>query len=334
VHSLPSLRWGIAGYGDVVSRRALPALQSLGQRIIGVWGRDKVRAQALAARYGTGVGTDSFDALLDRADAIYIATPVYAHVPLAMAALLAGRHVLLEKPLAGSLPHDPRDLLDAAANAGAVASVAYYRRFSPAVRFAADLLASVACERVNVQFNSPFAPGPADPKIWRTDPRLAGGGVLADAGSHRIDLLCMLFGQPTHIAGALTRHFPRGSERSAAVTLLWPGGCRADTSFEWSEEPPADRLSFASRELTIQFPDLDTGQLRVTRDGEQAAYHLPSAANPLTASFRDLLECVSTGREPACQLQDALLVDEVIRAAGQAHTLNWLGHATHSDRYQ
>lgn len=132
--AVPRLRWGVAGYGDVVRRRALPALLGLGQRVGCVWGRDRARAAATAAEFGAERGSDDFDELLARVDAVYVATPVVAHVPLLLRAVAAGRHVLVEKPLGGALGYDRAQVLAAAAAAPVVTAAAYYRRSAPALR--------------------------------------------------------------------------------------------------------------------------------------------------------------------------------------------------------
>ncbi|GAB2492973.1 hypothetical protein GCM10027187_70080 [Streptosporangium sandarakinum] len=100
------LTWGIAGYGDIVRRRALPGLLSLSQRVAVVWGRDAARARALAGEHGVPLGTSDYAELLRAVDVVYVATPVAAHVPLAAAAVRAGPPVLVEKPL-GLLPLTP-----------------------------------------------------------------------------------------------------------------------------------------------------------------------------------------------------------------------------------
>jgi predicted dehydrogenase len=311
----PALRWGIAGYGDVVRRRALPALAALGQPVAGIWGRDRARAAALAAGHRAGFGTEDFDVLLAAADAVYIATPVSAHVPLCARALRAGRHVLVEKPLAGGLPYDLARLQELAAAAGTVAAVAYYRRHSPAARFLRGLLAAGHCQRVRLRFRSAFSPAPGDPMSWRTDISVAGGGVLADAGSHRIDLLCLLLGPPGQVAGELTGLFPGGAERRARVELRWPGGCQARALFEWSPRPARDELTITGPGLRVDCPALDSGRLLVTTAAGRASHHLPPAANPVTPAFADLIECAATGRAPGCTLADAAVTDTIIAAA-------------------
>lgn len=307
------LRWGIAGYGDVVRRRGLPALAELHQEVTCIWGRDRSRAAELAAGHGAALGTDSFGVLLDRCDAVYIATPVAAHVPLARAAIRAGRHVLVEKPLGGDLGYDRAQLLADARAAPGVTAVAYYRRFAPALRYLRDQLTG-GPYRVRLRFRAAFSPAPSDPMHWRTVRPVSGGGVLADAGSHRIDLLCWLFGPPDRVHGTLGAPFPGGAERSATVELGWASGTTADLRLQWASGPAMDRITCTGADHVLRLPELDSGWIIKEGNGDSTRY-LPPEGNPLLPVLRDFLGAIEAGCAPGCPLPDAAVVDDVIRAA-------------------
>jgi predicted dehydrogenase len=239
------VRWGIAGYGDIVTRRALPALRALGEEPVALWGRDPHRAALVAERYAVARSGADPKVLLPNVDAVYVATPVAAHVPLARTVLAAGIPVLVEKPLAGGLATGAAFDTASPDTAGPCAGVAYYRRLAPAVRRLRAELAGWTPERVEAHFRCAFDPGPDDPMRWRTDPAVSGGGVLADAGSHRIDLLLHLFGRPYEMTARLGGRFPRGAERRADLTLRWRTGLRAHCLMEWGEGPPRNRRAAA-----------------------------------------------------------------------------------------
>jgi predicted dehydrogenase len=301
----------------VVCRRGLPALAALGQRVEGVWGRRPDRAAQVAARYGAGRAFDRFDQLLAECDAVYVATPVAAHVPLAMAALEAGRHVLVEKPLGGALKYD-RDRLLAAAG-GAVAAVAYYRRLAPAMLAARRALAGRGPYRAAASFRGAFAPRPADPMYWRTVSAVSGGGVLADAGSHRLDLLCWLFGPPAAVTAVLADRYPGGAERTAAVDLRWTEGSTSRLRCSWTADAAAyDSLSIVGSRVAVSLPRLDSGRMTVRSAGLSVTRNLTPDPNPLIPVLRDFLDCVEFGRTPACSLADAALVDALIRSVTPA----------------
>ncbi|MEV0255653.1 Gfo/Idh/MocA family oxidoreductase [Streptomyces sp. NPDC050732] len=301
------MRWGIAGYGDVVTRRVLPALHALGEEPVALWGRDPHRAARTAERYGVARSGADPDLLLSGVDAVYVATPVALHVPVARAVLDAGLPVLIEKPLAGGLGTG-----SALHTTGRCAGVAYYRRLAPAVRRLREELAGWAPDRVEVRFRCAFEPGPGDPMRWRTDPAVSGGGVLADAGSHRIDLLLHLFGAPDEVTARLGRRFPRGAERQAQLVLRWPSGLRAHCLMEWGDAPPVDRIRLTGGGRAVTLDPLDSGHLE---GAAGSPLLLPPAPNPHQPLLADFAAAVAAGTTPACPVAEARLVDDVIVAA-------------------
>ncbi|MEU1817400.1 Gfo/Idh/MocA family oxidoreductase [Streptomyces roseifaciens] len=291
------MRWAVAGCGDVVRRRVLPALRGLGEETAYVWGRDPARAARTAAEHGVPAGGDDLGRLT-AADAVYVATPVAAHVPLALHALRAGCHVLVEKPLAGALGGGGA-LAAEAARAGLCAGVAYHRRLGPAARQLREALTAREPARVQITFCAPFDPPPEHPAHWRTDPAVAGGGVLADAGSHRLDLLLSVLGPPVRVGARFGRRFAAGAERRAHVSLGWASGTSAECRFAWIGGSERDRLDVTAggRFLSLDPLDAELG---------------PDPHVPLIADFT---AAVREGRAPACPVAEAVLVDDVITAA-------------------
>ena len=308
------MRWVVAGYGDVVRRRVVPALRELGQDVVGLCGRRAEGAAAVAAALDVPRSGSDLAPLLAGADAVYVATPVAGHLPAAALARRAGRHVVVEKPVCGALAPEPTDLAALAGSGGPVVAVAYYRRLAPAVRLLGERLAGVAVREVRVRFRAAFDPAPDHPMHWRTVRAVSGGGVLADAGSHRVDLLCALLGRPSRVGGVLSGHFPGGAERRAELVLGWPGGAVAELDLAWADGPAADRLEVVFDGGRAVLDPLDGGALRWRdRSGERVT-HLPGPANPHVPLLADVLGAVRDGSPPACPLEAGLLVDEVIRA--------------------
>lgn len=290
------MKWGVAGYGDVVTRRVLPALRRAGEEVAGIWGRTHRRAAEVAVRCGIPVATTDLAELVHRVDAIYVATPVVEHVPVALAAVRAGRHALVEKPLAGALHTEADALAALAAERDVTVGVAYYRRLGPVLSKLRKTIATQKVHQVEVDFRYPFDPAPTHPMRWRTEVSVAGGGVLADAGSHRLDLLCWLFGPPDTVEGELTDQFPGGAERTARVRLHWPTGLVANCRFTWCTGPATDRMTITGSDGKIVLDPLDAGL----------------APNPHLPLVVDFARAVRESTEPACPLADALLVDSLI----------------------
>src|SRR5260221_128652 len=95
--------WGVVGCSDIVERRAAEAIhQQANSDLIAFHSRQLPRAQAFAGRFGAASAYDDLERLLgdDRIDVVYVATEVDRHAELTIAAANAGKHVLVEKPMA------------------------------------------------------------------------------------------------------------------------------------------------------------------------------------------------------------------------------------------
>lgn len=164
--------------------------------LVAVVDRHPDRAAALAGRYGIGTAYGSLHETLadDRVQALSLCTANESHGAFAVAALEAGRHVLVEKPLATSLEAAVA-VGAAAARSGAVVQVGFVRRFSGNVvtlkRFvdAGDLGEIYYARASNLR-------RAGHPGGWYGDRERSGGGPLIDIGSHVLDLCWYLMGRP------------------------------------------------------------------------------------------------------------------------------------------
>ena len=195
-----ALTWLVVGIGDISTKRVLPAiLAEPHSRLAGIVTRDPAKA----AHYGVP-SWESLEAALAGcpAEAVYIATPVFVHASQTIAALLGGRHVLCEKPMAMDY-QQALTMQQAAEETGRTLGIAYYRRMYPIVARARELLAAGAIGRpvfAEATCHDWFYPAGAA-REWLLDPVQAGGGPLYDIACHRIDLMNYLFGRPVRATG-------------------------------------------------------------------------------------------------------------------------------------
>lgn len=317
------VRWGLAGYGDLSRNRLVNALNTKQSRLEVIWGRQLSKVQAFAEEHGIPRATDDLETLMKDVDAIYVATPVNSHVPIVEKALSNNLHVIVEKPLS-PLVHSTNHLLQITAAKDVRVAVAYYRRLMPAAQYVKSLLSSQALgrlHRVKVELRSLFAPNASDAKKWRCNPAVAGAGVIADVGSHRLDLLCWFFGKPKMLKACLQNFFPEGCERVAQVELLWHHDISADCHFSWNDNTSIDFMQFHFEHGLLVWSPLDAGYLRFCGEQQTWEKHLPPIANPHAALVFAFCEEL-----PSCSVSEAILVDRIIEAAVESHRTggNWI----------
>src|SRR5215213_2232287 len=192
------LRVAIAGTGFIGAVHARSA-RLAGARIVGVSASSPDRSEEAARALGAERAFPSSEALVESADVdvVHICTPNHLHLPLAEAALAAGKHVICEKPLATDLA-GARRLVDAAATAGTAAAVPFVYRYYPTVREARDRVRTGATGPVRLVHGTYLQDWLTDPEDdnWRVDAALGGASrAFADIGSHWCDLAEFITGQ-------------------------------------------------------------------------------------------------------------------------------------------
>src|SRR5687768_15391311 len=196
--SVSALRVGIAGAGFIGAVHARSA-RLAGARIVGVSASSPSRSEDAARALGAERAFGSSEELAQSpdVDVVHICTPNHLHLPLAEAALAAGKHVICEKPLATDLA-GARRLVDAAAAAGTAAAVPFVYRYYPTVREARERVRSGATGPVRLVHGTYLQDWLTDAEDdnWRVDAALGGASrAFADIGSHWCDLAEFVTGQ-------------------------------------------------------------------------------------------------------------------------------------------
>lgn len=192
-----TIRWGIIGCGNVAEHKSGPALyRTPGSQLVAVMRRDPIRAQDYAARHGAKRWYTQVEELLadPEVNAVYIASPHYLHQTHATLAAQAGKAVLCEKPM-GTSAAEAQTIVDVCKASSVPLTVAYYRRFWRITREIQEILRDGTIGKVvqaRVQLSDYFA-GDAD-RDWLISREKSGGGALANAGSHWVDLIRCLLG--------------------------------------------------------------------------------------------------------------------------------------------
>ena len=152
---MQEIKWGLIGCGDIARKRVIPALQNApGSKLVAVARKNAAKVEECAKEFGVEKWYENPDDLIQDPDidAVYLATPVFRHMPDILAAAAAGKHVLCEKPLALN-PDDCQTIIDVTRKAGITFGVAYYRRFYPSVLAVRNYLTKGSLGHiVNIEF--------------------------------------------------------------------------------------------------------------------------------------------------------------------------------------
>lgn len=216
--------WGIIGIGRHSDRWMAPAFKSTKEaRLVAVYSRDQGRADAFSEKHGAGAAYSDLDALLanPEVDAVYIGSPNAVHTEQALAAIAAGKHVLVDKPMAVTV-EDAQQIVDAAKKAGVMLSTGYNNRYQPLHRIVRELIQSG-------EFGAPvfaradcFNAGNPSYQAWRYN-QATGGGSMMSIGCHAVDLMEWVLGREIIEVSSLDDSAVYGVDRLAAATLRMDG---------------------------------------------------------------------------------------------------------------
>jgi predicted dehydrogenase len=277
-----------------------------------------------------------------------LALPHHLHAPATRAALAAGKHVLVEKPLATTV-EEAVELIALAEQEHLCLAVAEQYRLSPLSQAARDLIKQGSLGRIGLVRTSVLATHRPQ-ESWQTDRASTGGGVLLDVGIHYIDVLRTWFGEPEVIAAAspppLNIH--SGGEDGVVAVVRFPGGPVASIHVSWSAVSPpgtpnievigergALELWYARPylRLTTKLPASHwTSRVREAlpwRIRRRIDRVFPNARHRRLhvrgtdllgnrALIEDFVQAITTGREPAVPGREGLQdLEIVMRAYGQ-----------------
>jgi len=283
---------------------------------------DEAKAKAVAEELGCGYATD-WTTVLPDVDAISLCTPHHLHAPQALQAIAAGKHVLVEKPLANT-EEECLAVIRAAEEKNVKLMVAYVLRYVPAfVRLKEVLDSGRYGKPINA---SCWVEGllPPSPGSWFSRKDQLGGGVLFSHGCHYIDLLLWFFGEPARIVSlgtCLGTEWMEG-EGTAHATILFDSGTLGHLSCSWGFPQAASPALFQihTTEGMIALSGNDLTIEAITNSGREVVYKEDPAANASKAQsaqyeIEHFLSCIAEDRLPHTNGRDALRSHRAIWAA-------------------
>lgn len=338
---IPIVRWGIAGAGDIANRVMAPAMRAAPHaELVAVARRDQAAAEDFAATHGAQRAYCSIEALAadPDIDAIYVATPVARHYPDTLIAAAHGKHVLCEKPMALSVAEAER-MRDACAKAGVYLVPCFYQRFNARHQQIRNLLTEGAIGRITAVRINFSGRVPDQPRGWRQDPAVSGGGCYMDTGSHCIDLLRFLCGEivgATAYVDTLAAAYP--VEDTVTSLLRLASGAHAVITTYWSiddaEPQRRSMLEILGTQGVITSAPLHDkqsgGTLSITtRAGTQSYIYQQSTHVALLESFATAL---GAGQSPSPTAADGIAVQRVIAAVYEAGRTGTVVPITHDSK--
>jgi predicted dehydrogenase len=303
-----TIGWGIIGCGNVTEVKSGPGFQRAAHsRLVAVMRRSGALAADYARRHGVPRWYDRAEALIadPEVDAVYVATPPYAHREYTLLAAQAGKPVYVEKPMALSVA-ECEEMLRACRAAGVPLLVAYYRRALPRFLKVKELVASGRIgepRAVTVALYMRHVPPPAGQTDWRVDPALAGGGRFVDMACHTLDFLDDVLG-PIRAARGLAAN-QAGQYRAediVAAAFEFASGVEG-TGLWWFASPMhTDRTEIVGTRGRVAFSSFDESPILLQADGETTEHPIPNPPHvqqPLIQTVVDHLNggagCPSTG---------------------------------------
>ncbi|WP_297735597.1 Gfo/Idh/MocA family oxidoreductase [Nocardioides sp.] len=228
-------RWGVAGTGWMAEVFVADFAHVPEAEVVAIGSRSADRAREFAAEHGVAEGWTYDELVAADVDVVYVATPHPQHHALAIAAIEAGKPVLVEKSFTGSLA-DTREVVDLARARGVFCMEAMWTRFQPAMVAATSMVADGAIGDVIAVQADLGAFRDYDPEHRLFAPELGGGSIL-DLGVYPISLAQYFLGTPYAVTATGTR-YPNGVDASAVIAMQYADGRGASVACALTTETP------------------------------------------------------------------------------------------------
>ncbi len=238
------IRLGIVGLGNIAQTAHLPSLTKMQDaEVVAVCDLDKARAQFIAEKFGVPRTYRTLEEMLaaeQEMSAVHICTPTKTHHEMAIAALEAGKDVLVEKPLARTMK-EAEEINETAKRQRRKLMVGMNNRFRPDAMILKTFIEEKAIGKVFYAKAGWFRKLPAD-GAWLTRKEQSGGGVLLDLGMVMFDLALWMMGYPEvkEVTATHYTHRTKDVEDSSVVFMKMKNGSTLTVESSWSFESNAD----------------------------------------------------------------------------------------------
>jgi len=318
-----TLKFAIAGAGYIAAIHADALQRQKDTELVAVVDKFPEVRKAFADKLGVPREYDTLADLLKDGgvDALVIGTPNALHAAQAVAALQAGVHVLVEKPMAVTV-REAEKMIDAGQKSGACLMVAHCWRFDREVRWLKARTGKLGRIVRTKSYGVHVQWGPAG---WFTQKKMAGGGALADMGIHALDTARFLLGDPKPVSvyarlGTYYRDFD--VDDTGVVLVNWEGGACSYIESGWWQ-PHVDGPEAATQLYGLQgFGQLFPTWLQLGKKTVDPGFPFPRLEHSHQSMYDDqmayFVKCVRSGSTPIPGGAEGLVNMKVIAAAYQS----------------
>jgi predicted dehydrogenase len=319
------MRIGLVGAGGIAEMHAAALASIPNTRITAVVDTIEERAARMAATYG-GTAYTRLEACFPVVDVVYVLTPPSTHRTLAVEAIEAGKHVLVEKPLAIEIA-DGEAIVAAADRAGVKVMTAFNMRFRTGFRRLQETVRSGQLGQATHFWSHRLGIGVAPGPNWRTTPGLL-CGMTIESLSHDIDLIRWMLGEVSDVRAKVSSSRPdlAGFDDNTHVVLSLANGSTAMIHASWSSHLEQNSRGVIGAEGTALVEGqglwgLDRFHLK-TRD---MPYETIDVLNdkPDVLSYRreseHLVDCIEHDRQPMTTGRDGVAALRISHAILASH---------------
>ncbi len=305
------MRIALFGSGWIMNIHAQAVLDHPQGEIVAATNWREESLARLAERFRVPRTTTRWEELAEdpTIEAAVIATPNALHAPQAIACLRAGKHVLVEKPMATAVAECDA-MIAAARESGRSLMVAHCWRFREEVLAVRDRIARGELGEI-VKTRGYGVHADWGPSGWFTDPALAGGGALVDMGVHAIDTARFLLGDPIpeRVCAAVGTRYGRYEVDDDGILLIsWSNGTNSIVESGWWQPHlgglEADTEVYGTKGYTRIFPTEEPGE-----DYEHCSQPMYST------QMAEFMDAILEGREPRPNGEDGRVVMQVVEDA-------------------
>ncbi len=290
------------------------------------------RLQQIKNLYPNVRVTQNYEEMLEEdIDAVVIATPVRMHYPMAKKALLAGKHVLVEKPITAR-SDQAFELIELAEREKLILMVGHTFEYNPAVEAVREIVQSGQLGRVFYANSTRANLGLIQPDI----------NVMWDLAPHDISMLRFILGvDPVKVSarGAVYINTYSNLHEIVYVTLVFEGGILANLRLSWLDPVKQRRLTIVGSKKMLVYDDIAEDKViiydkgveippySITEDEFQASYRHGGESvypihwvEPLRAECNHFLECIRSGARPRSDGRVGLKIINVLETAQRSLT--------------